>query len=361
MAQPSSSSVSNLQNNSAGASQGSNLPQVDISEHNNSQFERDNESPELFMPLTTGDILNGIPEFDPKSQESVKKFISQVDLMYALSPDSGVTILAIAKAKLVTANKLSSVSEKTWTQIKTDIQMKYRTQISFEVAQEKLLSVQQGPKESYDTYANRVRSLLDSLNSATINDNAEIQSSNRNMNENLAIRKFKQNIYDRELRSMAIAAEHTSLSDAISHAATKFEQLNASNVVQKSHFEKKESNFGNSTKSSSSNQNKNSNSQNSSEKTGQKSGQSNLYCKYCKRNNHTIETCRALARKNGEAGNKNDSEKSESQPQTKNSNSAAAVAQSGEQNQQSEPISGASAPMTQQAQSMLLQPYHYLN
>lgn len=34
------------------------------------------------MALTPGDLLRGIPDFDSKSQESVKKFIAQVDLSY---------------------------------------------------------------------------------------------------------------------------------------------------------------------------------------------------------------------------------------------------------------------------------------
>lgn len=183
--------------------------------------------------LSPGDILKGIPDFDPKSQESVKKFIAQVDLMYLLAPNGNDTIFAVTRAKLVNANKLSNVSGKTWAQIKEDIKLKYRTQMTYEVAQEKLLSLQQGSKETLDAYANRVRTLLDALNIVTVNENAEIQASNRTMKENLAIRKYKQNFFDRELRGMAVSADHDNLNDAIAHASSKYEQLIASNLHKK--------------------------------------------------------------------------------------------------------------------------------
>lgn len=50
------------------------------------------------------------------------------------------------------------------------------------------------------------------------------------MNESLAIRKFKQNIHDREIRIMALTTEHTSLAEAIAHATEKKEQFQSSNL-----------------------------------------------------------------------------------------------------------------------------------
>lgn len=46
------------------------------------------------------------------------------------------------------------------------------------------------------------------------------------MNESLAIRKFKQNIHDREIRIMALTTEHTSLAEAIAHATEKKSNFN---------------------------------------------------------------------------------------------------------------------------------------
>lgn len=321
-------------------------------------FQNQNEIHNPIMALSVSDILNGIPDFDPKSQESIKKFIAQVDLMNTLSTDNAPTILQIAKARLVTANKLSSVTNKTWAQIKADINEKYRTQISFEVAQEKLLSVQQGPKESHDAYANRLRSLLDSLNSATINDNAEIQNANRNMNENLAIRKFKQNIFDRELRTIAISAEHTTLADAIAHATTKHEQLRSSNVDKKEN-DKKESEKKEPENEKNKNFNKQHNFKNNKNGQSYNRNKNNAdQCTHCKKTNHQSDQC--IFRPGGPGYTKNNNN-DQKQAQTKSSNTAAAIAQPNEQNIQSEPVATTSSVAPQQAQSMVLQPYHYLN
>lgn len=311
----------------------------------NNQFVENNNN--LVMALSAGDILKGIPDFDGKSQDSTKKFIAQIDLMYTLSPDSGDIILAIVKAKLVTANKLSSIADKTWAQIKSDIKLKYRTQITFEVAQEKLLSLQQGPKEAHDAYANRVRALLDALNSATINDNADIQNSNRSMNESLAIRKYKQNIFDRELRGIALSADHNNLSDAIAHAASKYEQLIASNLHKKDQDkkeqEKKEPEIE---KSSKTNKQSNFKYNKNKQENGNKNKNNASQCSHCKKTNHQSDQC--FFRPGSSGFNKNANEQS----QPKSSNTAHAVKETDEQKQSDELL----------APSQLnLQPYHYLN
>lgn len=309
------------------------------------------------MPLSVGDILTGIPDFDPKSLDAIKNFVARVDLMYKLSPDSADTILDIVRAKLVTANKLSTVENKSWQQIKSDIQNKYKSAVSFEVAQEKLLSVQQGPNEKHDAYANRVRGLLDSLNSVTLNANADIQNANRIMNEGLAIRKFKQNIFDSNLRVMALSAEHDSLSEAIAHAQSKFEQLNASNIqnfADKKSTDRKEQIHSNSNRDGNGKtiQNRPSTSQNN-DKSDQKVRQ---FCKYCKKNSHSIENCRTLARKKENSNEKPNSEKPEHAMQS--TNTAAAVPR---QSPQAEPIAASTSTAQFQPQVIDLQPYNYLN
>lgn len=309
---------------------------------------------EQTMALTPGDILNGIPDFDSKSQIDVNKFIANVDMMYTLAPAQAATILTIAKTKLVTANKLGNLDGKTWAEIKTDINQKYKLTMPFEVAQEKLISIKQGPKETLDAYANRVKSLLDSLNSASTNANNDIQASNRVMNENLAIRKFKQNIFEKETRVMAISSEHTSLVEAISHAMSKCEQLNASNVVHQPQFEKKEPNPSNVNKNGNNSSN-GSNGKQFNQKNSKPNPKSGLLCRYCKRTNHTIENCRDLARKNGNSGNKSNSEKQENQAQ----NSNAAVAVRTEKQNDEEPLVNQAAHVD--IQSLTLQPYHHLN
>lgn len=307
------------------------------------------------MALTPGDILKGIPDFDPKSQDSIKVFIAQVDLMYVLAPTGADTILAIAKAELVTANKLSTVTDKTWAQIKADIKLKYKTQMTFEVAQEKMLSLQQGQKETHETYANRVRSLLDALNSTTIHDNADIKSSNRAMNENLGIRKYKQNIFDRELRGMALSADHSNLSDAIAHASSKYKQLIASNLHKKDQDKKEVEKKELEGEKSNKNTYKNTNFKYNKNKTEyqNKNKNNSTQCTHCKKDNHRSDQCFFRPGGPGKSIYNN-----QEQTQTKSSNTAAAVAQPTNSN---ETIATTSSVASQQAQTAILQPYHYLN
>lgn len=314
-----------------------------IQQTNNNQISR--------MALTPGDILKGIPDFDPKSQDNVKKFMAQVDLMYLLAPNSNDTILAITRAKLVNANKLGTVTDKTWAQIKQEIKNKYRTIMTFEAAQEKLLSLQQGEKEAHDAYANRVRSLLDSINTVTTDNNADIQASNRAMNEKLAVEKFKQNIFDPQLRAMALSVDHDSLSDAIAHASSKYEQLIGSNFNKKEQPkatpEKKEQ--------ESEKQNKNtpkkSNWKNYKNENNNKNKNNAAACVHCKKNNHQSDQC--YFRLGGPHANKNGSNE---QPQNKSSNTAAALPQP---NVQIEATATTSSAIPQQSQNVPLQPYHF--
>lgn len=302
------------------------------------------------MALSPGDILKGIPDFDPKSQECVKKFIAQVDLMYLLAPNSNDTIIAVTRAKLVNANKLNSVSDKTWPQIREDIKLKYRTQMTYEVAQEKLLSLQQGSKETLDSYANRVRTLLDALNIVTINDNADIQTSNRTMNENLAVRKFKQNFFNEELRVMAVAADHTNLNDAIAHASSKCEQLLASNLHKtpskepdkkepepEKKFTPKQTNWK---KGKGDYNNKNKNNSNN--------------CAHCKKSNHSSDQC--FFRPGGPGAHKT----GDNETKNKQTNVATAAAQP---TGQPEAVASTSTapPLPMPSNSINLQPYQYLN
>lgn len=184
------------------------------------------------MTLSLSDILNGIPDFSSKNHDEIKNFIAKADMIHTLATGQTETVLTVIRAKLVTANKLGDISASSWPQIKTSIQTKYRTTVSFEVAQERLLAIKQGPKESLDDYSNRAKQLLEALNSTTTDENAAIQSSNRVMNESLAIRKFEQNIFDEKIRLLALSSEHTSLPDAIAHACEKREQINSSNVTK---------------------------------------------------------------------------------------------------------------------------------
>lgn len=225
-----------------------------------------NQNQEMALPIS--DILNGIPKFSD-SQDAIRQFVADVDLMHQICAENQKqTILTIVKSRLTTAYKLGNVQDDTWAAIKTKIREKYRSTISFETAQERLLSIKQSPKENLDVYAERVRKLLDSLNSSVTSDESRI------MNEQLAIRKFKQNILDEKVRLMALSFEHKSLYEAIAHATEKREAMLSSNVQN----EKNEPKSNNKPKFNNKNNEKN-------------TDKSNQQCSYCKKTNHSSEKC----------------------------------------------------------------------
>lgn len=185
------------------------------------------------MALSLSDILSGIPEFSSKSQGDINRFVENADMMYDLCAEAQKpNCLRIIKTRLVNAQKLGSLTDKTWPEIKVKINEKYRIAMPFETAQERLLTINQTDKETLEAYANRVKTLLDALNAATLDGSDETKAACRKMNENLAIRKFKQNIFDEKIRLMALSSDHTTLFDAIAHATQKQEQLESSNVIK---------------------------------------------------------------------------------------------------------------------------------
>lgn len=271
------------------------------------------------MPLTLSDILGGIPDFSSKSQDDINKFISQGDLLNKLAPAQATEILEVIRTKLVNAHKLGNISEQSWTDIKAKIREKYKVTMSYETAQERLLSIKQTANETLDAYADRVRKLLAALNAASTNANAGVQEAQWQMNEQLATRKFKQNICDEKIRLLALGADHTTLTDAIAHAVQKQEQIKSSNVTKDEN------------KQASQNQNRNSNNNSNNNKNG--SGKYNKKngngkgnwkktwinyppCDHCQLTNHASDKCRHKDKKN-------DSEAQNDKPQ-KFSNSARA-------------------------------------
>lgn len=183
------------------------------------------------MALSLEAILSGVIEFSSQSQPHITQFIANADMMIQLAPTQTDTVLTVIRTRLATASALGDISDKPWTEIKQAIRNKYiRSDIPFETAQERLLAIKQGPKEDIESYANRTKKLLEILNSSTINANQAVQAAQRSMNESLAIRKFKQNLFSEKIRLMAMNTDHANLMDAIGHAFQKNEELKASNV-----------------------------------------------------------------------------------------------------------------------------------
>lgn len=183
------------------------------------------------MALTLSNILAGIPQFSEKSQGDIEHFIANADLIYGLcTQDQRNICLRVIRTRLVNAEKLGDIKQITWEEMKTKITDKYRVSIPYDTAQERLMNIKQKSKETLDAYAKRIHDLLEILNASTTHSNVETQAACRKMNEQLAVRKFKQNIYDETIRLIALASDHSSLFDAVAHAQQKLEQLQTSNV-----------------------------------------------------------------------------------------------------------------------------------
>lgn len=104
------------------------------------------------------------------------------------------------------------------------------------------------------------------------------------MNEDLAIRKFKQNIFDEKIRIMALSTEHSSLYNAIAHASEKLEQLKSSNITQTEQRQNTANTHG-------ANKNNNKNTQNQAVNNAQKANANDKPkyppCSHCKKSNHS--------------------------------------------------------------------------
>lgn len=301
------------------------------------------------MALTASDILNGIKEFSHSSQDEIRQFIANVDMIHTLATAQRDTVLTVVRARLANAYKLGDISASTWAEIKASILEKYRSQVSFETAQEKLLAIRQGQKETLETYADRVKKLLDSLNSATTNANADVQASNRSMNESLAIRKFKQNILDEKIRLMALSAEHETLYAAISHASQKREQLNSSNIVREKEPDKKQ----NTQNSNNGNANNGAPKQNKNQKNQNKFDP----CTYCGKQTHSSDRC--FSKDKQQPMLKNDGNKNETSTHTarynRNTNTAAAIEH--EQESEDSDPGEMSSSLSARSNRMQLQPF----
>lgn len=185
------------------------------------------------MALSVNTILSGIDKFSSKNQENVEEFISSVELYTALAGNNQEmvsTILMVVKSRLKSVTKLGNVQNLNLNQIKERLREKFKINITFDTAQEQLICIKQMANETIDSYGERVKKLLDIMNSYCTDEEEAVQNAQTIMNERLAIRKFKQNLYDTGARIVAIAANHTNLYDAISFVVEKFGEISSPNT-----------------------------------------------------------------------------------------------------------------------------------
>lgn len=223
--------------------------------------------------LSVHSIVRGIDKFNSTSREEVESFISNVELFNDLcgtSEELKLIVLKTVKSRLKAITILGNVQSLSLVQIITRIREKFKLSMTFDAAQEKLLAIQQGPRESIDSYSERVKKLLDIMNTESTDTNDDIQNAKAKMNENLAIRKFKQNLFESNVRMMALSITHTDLYEAVSFANEKSEEMRMSNFRQE---HPKTNAMGNQPKAD----------------TAER--RDKLFCHICKRKNHMTKDC----------------------------------------------------------------------
>lgn len=243
------------------------------------------------MDLKLSDILSGIRDFPQKSGDEVKGFIANCDMYHELA-SAGLkpTVLTVIRTRLAAIPKLGNVSTLTWPEIKARILNKFKPDMSFEAAQEKLWKIGQNKDESIEKFGERIKHLLEAMNATSLNDNNDIQSANFASNENMAVRKFKQNLRSENLRTILLSHEHNDLYSTIAFAVQKSEELSCCNVKKEEPKKEKEKQ------------------------------KNKLFCTYCKKPNHDIEQCRTKKREQsiGESSQKPESKPFMKKPFDKN-------------------------------------------
>lgn len=237
---------------------------VETTEHinsdNSSEKSATTDEENNTMALNISAVLRGIEKFSSETPEEVKQFVANCDLYYDLADEVlKPTVLRVIRTRLIAVPKLGKLDTLTWDQIKAKINKAFKPEMSFDSAQEKLLAIKQNSHETIEKYGERLKKLLDAMNLVSTSDNADVQEAQCKANEKLAVRKFKQNLLDKNLRVISLAVNHENLFEAITFADEKREELNTSNVK--------------------------------SNETDKKQEKDKLFCKICKKKNHDSANC----------------------------------------------------------------------
>ena len=124
-----------------------------------------------------------------------------------------------------------------WEALRTVLKEKFKSIFSYDIARENISEIQQNQRESVEEYSVRARKLLEDLNKANsgFTDQAEIRVV-KSLNEKLAITKFKQNIFNDDLRILVQARKDGTLEEAITHALEQDMGLKQTNLVKCNYY-----------------------------------------------------------------------------------------------------------------------------
>ncbi|XP_031632654.1 uncharacterized membrane protein DDB_G0293934-like [Contarinia nasturtii] len=178
----------------------------------------------LFTTHTT-DILRSIPEFDTKSNDSVKRFITTTDMLWTALDNNPANIERFnfnVKLKLAKCNQsfLNKIRELQWPDIKSEIVKDYSVNSARDTLAQ-INTVKQKTGESLFEFANRCKNLLYDMNSFL---GANADSGLETIHDRSARKAFENGLLDGNLRNFIKNVATKNLQELIDTTIERYEQ-----------------------------------------------------------------------------------------------------------------------------------------
>lgn len=245
------------------------MEKINAKSGKNRNINSDNDSDDE-QEFSTKEILKMVPKFDGDSKQ-LKKYINTCeDLWNRVKPGLAQTkFLTVLKHNLTDEAAMLIEDEddiQTWDEVKELLVKNFKLNYNTSIAQDVMRKTKQNKNESIQAFGDKISKLLKEIKSA-VPDGAE-KNWWHNFNEEIACRAFEDGIYNSEIKYRLISEHNKSLSESIRFATDTEKRLENTNLTENTVKEK-------------------------------------TFCKYCKKNNHSIENCRL--KKSNDAKEKNNS------------------------------------------------------
>lgn len=265
------------------------------------------ENIEIKMSLNIDHFLKIVPEFDGTSSQ-LHKFLRCCDLIYKplLKVPDKATFLDLVASKL---NKRAYEIIKyntfdTWEELRIELIKQFEVHKSVEQLQIELVQARQKSNESILEFSNRIEQLLSLLNDACIaREGVDAKIYINNLNSGTALRSFIDGLKSDKIQNVVKSCRFKSLKDAVDQATEEEISLSKNNsdnsnqstkcqwCNKRGHIASNCFSLKNKTNTVNSNANivpstsTNANANTNSDKLKK------LFCNYCKRKGHSIDTC----------------------------------------------------------------------
>lgn len=256
--------------------------------------------PDQIFPIQ--EFYKSIPEYSGAFKE-LQHFISCCDYIFDTLNDANKAQFfraLVRKLKDKAFNLYHNKQWADWPEFRAALKKYFTVAKSFETFQLELGNVRQG-RDNIQSYSQRIEDILYEMN--TIGKDIKIENVSgeryfRIQNEKLALKAFLNGL-NSPLKVILKARKYETLDDAIKDAI----ELEADEKLN--NRQSTSINSNNYSQNTSQNNDYQNNQQNNWQGKTQNNSQNGLFCRYCKRNNHSIEQC--FRRKNNNANNNSNS------------------------------------------------------